>query len=143
MTRSEGVLTRSDMNELAAKRGFTLLEVLVGLSIMGIAVVVLFQVFSANLRAIAVSEDYVSAAVKAEARMREVLDNEKLAESAWSEVTPEGYRMSVVIAETLNQRTELLPIRLLDVVLTIYWKKGAKDKFMTLRAIKMVSRKTS
>jgi prepilin-type N-terminal cleavage/methylation domain-containing protein len=127
---------------LPAQQGFTLLEVLVGLAIMGIAVVVLFQIFSANLRSIAVSEDYTSAAVKAEARMREVLDNDKLEESSWSEVTAEGYRLDIVIAETLNQRTELLPVRLLDVVLTINWKKGAKDKSMTLRTIKMVGRQS-
>jgi type II secretion system protein I len=125
-----------------AEQGFTLLEVLVGLAIMGIAVVVLFQIFSANLGSIAVSEDYALAAVKAEARMREVLDDDKLAESAWSEVTAEGYKLDIVIAETLSQRTELLPVRLLDVALTINWKKGTKNKSITQRTIKMVGRRT-
>jgi prepilin-type N-terminal cleavage/methylation domain-containing protein len=73
---------RRSARHLGAEQGFTLLEVLVGLAIMGIAVILLFQVFSANLRSIAVSEDYTSAAVKAEARMREVLENAKLVESA-------------------------------------------------------------
>jgi prepilin-type N-terminal cleavage/methylation domain-containing protein len=132
---------KSCRGRFCAAPGFTLLEVLVGLSIMGIAVVVLFQIFSANLRAIAVSEDYVSAAVKAEARMSEVLDSDKLVENAWSEVTPEGYRLNIVITETLKERTELLPVRLLDVALTIYWKKGMHDKSMTLRTIKMAGRK--
>jgi prepilin-type N-terminal cleavage/methylation domain-containing protein len=131
---------RRSIRDMGAEQGFTLLEVLVGLAIMGIAVILLFQVFSANLRSIAVSEDYTSAAVKAEARMREVLENAKLAENAWSEVTAEGYRLDIVVAETLNQRTELLPVRLLDVMLTINWKKGTKNKSMTLRTIKMVGR---
>jgi type II secretion system protein I len=135
-------LGKGNMGRLRAGHGFTLLEVLVALSIMGIAVVLLFQVFSGNLRAISVSEDYVSAAVRAEARMREVLDDDKLTDNAWSEVTADGYRLNIVIAETLNQRTELLPVRLLDVGLTIYWKKGTKDKSMTLRTIKMVARQT-
>ena len=129
-------------HRVSAEQGFTLLEVLVGLAIMGIAVVVLFQIFSANLRAIGASEDYVSAAVKAEGRMREILDSDKLAESAWSEVTTEGYRLDIIIAETLNQRTELLPVRLLDVALTIHWKRGVKDKSMTLRTVKMMGRQT-
>jgi prepilin-type N-terminal cleavage/methylation domain-containing protein len=131
---------RNSARALWAEQGFTLLEVLVGLAIMSIAVVLLFQIFSANLRSIAVSEDYASAAIKADARIREVLDNDKLAESAWSEVTTEGYRLDIVIAETLNQRTELLPVRLLDVALTINWKKGTKNKSITLRTIKMVGR---
>ena len=127
---------------VSAEQGFTLLEVLVGLAIMGIAVVVLFQIFSANLRAIGASEDYVSAAVKAEVRMREILDSDKLAESTWSEVTADGYRLDIVIAETLNQRTVLLPVRLLEVVLTVHWKRGAKDKSMMLRTVKMMGRQT-
>ena len=124
------------------EEGFTLLEVLVSLAIMAIAVVVLFQVFSANLRAIGASADYVSASVRAEARMREILDNAKLAEGAWSETTAEGYGMDIVVAETLNQRTELLPVRLLDVSLTIRWKRGLKEKSMTLRTVKMTGRQT-
>jgi type II secretion system protein I len=129
-------------HRLSAEQGFTLLEVLVSLAIMGIAVVVLFQVFSANLRAIGTSEDYVSAAVRAEVRMREILDSDKLAENAWSELTAEGYRLDIVIAETLNQRTELLPVRLLDVALTVHWKRGLKEKSITLRTVKMMGRQT-
>jgi prepilin-type N-terminal cleavage/methylation domain-containing protein len=98
-------LRMGSIRHLCPEHGFTLLEILVALAIMGIAVTVLFQVFSANLRSIAVSDDYVSAVVRAEAKMREVLDNDKLTENAWSETTAEGYRLNVTVSETLNQRT--------------------------------------
>jgi prepilin-type N-terminal cleavage/methylation domain-containing protein len=55
------------------KAGFTLLEVLVSLSLLGIAVTVIFQLYSANLRSIAGSEDYVAAALEAQSQMREIV----------------------------------------------------------------------
>ena len=52
------------------RKGFTLLEVLVATAILGMAIAVILQLFSANLRAIALSRDYVSASIKAEAKMK-------------------------------------------------------------------------
>jgi len=51
-----------------AEKGFTLIEVLVAVALLGIAVTVVIQLFSANLRAIASSEDYIYASARAEAK---------------------------------------------------------------------------
>jgi prepilin-type N-terminal cleavage/methylation domain-containing protein len=121
-------------------RGFTLLEVLVSLSIVAIAVTVVLQLFSADLRAIAASEDYASAVVKAETKMREVLDNDDLAETSWSEATPDGYRMDVSIADVLKEKTNNLQVRLLEIGLTTRWFKGTKEKTLTLRTMKVINK---
>ena len=121
-------------------RGFTLLEVLVSLSVVAIAVTVVLQLFSADLRAIAASEDYASAVVKAETKMREVLDNDDLGETSWSEATPDGYRMDVSVAEVLKEKTNNLQVRLLEVGLTTRWFKGTKEKILTLRTMKVVNK---
>jgi len=120
--------------------GFTLLEVLVSLSIVAIAVTVVLQLFSADLRAISSSDDYAAAVIKAETRMREVLDNEDLGETSWSEATPDGYRMDVSISDVLKERTKDLQVRLLEVGLTTRWIKGTKEKMVTLRTMKMVNK---
>jgi general secretion pathway protein I len=120
--------------------GFTLLEVLVALAILGMSVTVIFQLFSANLRAVRGSEDYISAAVRAQTKMREVLDDEKLAEKNWSETTVDGYRVDVTVAETLKERTKELQVQLLEVVLTVFWIKDSKTKTLTLRGMKMIPR---
>jgi prepilin-type N-terminal cleavage/methylation domain-containing protein len=120
--------------------GFTLLEILVSLSIVAIAITVVLQLFSADLRALSVSEDYLSAVTKAEAKMREVLDNEDLKETSWSEATPDGYRTEVTVAEVLKERTDLLQVKLLEVGLTVYWIKGTKEKKLTLRTMKVVNK---
>jgi prepilin-type N-terminal cleavage/methylation domain-containing protein len=120
--------------------GFTLLEVLVSLSVVAVAVTVVLQLFSADLRAIAASEDYASAVVKAEAKMRGLLDNDDLAETSWSEATPDGYRMDVSIADVLKEKTNNLQVRLLEIGLTTRWFKGTKEKTLTLRTMKLVNK---
>jgi prepilin-type N-terminal cleavage/methylation domain-containing protein len=122
-------------------RGFTLLEVLVATAILGIAVAVVLQLFSANLRAISVSEDYVSAATKAGAKMREILSDDELSEKSFSEITDDGYRMDVSITDALKERTENLQVKLLEINLTIHWVRGTKENALNLRTMKVVEKK--
>ena len=119
-------------------KGFTLLEILVTLALLGIAITVILQLFSSNLRAISVSKDYVSAAIRAEAKMREILEDTDLTEKSWSEVTDEGYRFDAAITETLKERTENLQVRMLEIALTVQWSEGLKTKFLTLKTLKVV-----
>jgi type II secretion system protein I len=126
---------------LKQERGFTLLEVLVALSILSTAIILIFQLFSANMRNITLSEDYISAAVRADARMRDVLEDNTLTVNYWSEKTDDGYRIDVAVSDALQQRTGELPVRLLEVALTIHWTRNMKEKSFTLRTMKMVERK--
>jgi len=121
--------------------GFTLLEVLVAIVILGVAVVLVLQLFSAGIRAITVSEEYVTAVEKAEAKMREVLDEEKLEESAWSEAMEDGSTADVTVSETLKERTGSLPVKVLEIALTLHWTNGAKNRSLTLKTMKVVARK--
>jgi type II secretion system protein I len=130
-------------SKLRCHSGFTLLEVLVSLSIIAIAVTVVLQLFSADLKAISASEDYVSAVTKAEAKMREVLDKEDLSETSWSEATPDGYRMDVYVSDVLKERTDNLQVRLLEVGLTVHWIRGTKEKMLALRTMKIVNKAAS
>jgi len=120
--------------------GFTLLEVIVAIAILGIAITVVLQLFSANLRAISVSGDYVAAATMAEAKMREILSDDSLSEKYFSEATQEGYRIDVSITDVIKERTENLQVKLLEVDLTIHWIQGTKQKSMSLRTLKVVEK---
>jgi type II secretion system protein I len=122
------------------RAGFTLLEVLVATALLGIAVAVILQLFSSNLRALSVSEDFVHASIKAEAKMREVLDNDKPSETSFSETTDDGYRMDVLIKDTLKERTENIDIKLFQIDVTVRWIKGTKERSFTLRSLKTVKK---
>jgi type II secretion system protein I len=122
------------------RAGFTLLEVLVATALLGIAVAVILQLFSSNLRALSVSEDFVHASIKAEAKMREVLDNDKPSETSFSETTDDGYRMDVLIKDTLKERTENIDIKLFQIDVTVRWIKGTKERSFTLRSLKAIKK---
>ncbi len=125
---------------LNSRTGFTLLEILVAVAILGIAVTVVLQLFSADLRAIAASDDYVTALTMAEAKMREVLDSDSLSEGSQSEATGDGYRVDVSVSSASGDRTENLQVMLLDVSVTLRWTKGAREKSLTLRTLKAVKK---
>jgi prepilin-type N-terminal cleavage/methylation domain-containing protein len=131
-------MTSSKSQGGGAIRGFTLLEVLVALALLSIAGITIFQLFSANLRAINLSGDYVAAEVKALTKLQEVMDRDDIAEGIESEVTGDGYRMDMTVAGALRERTGGLSVRLLDVALTIHWKKNGGEKSLTLRTLKLL-----
>ena len=125
---------------LSSRNGFTLLEILVALAILATAVTIMFQLFSASLRNIAVSEDVVAASLKAEAKMREVLSKEELVVDSWEEQTDDGYRFVVNITDTLQQKTDSLPMQLLQVDVAITWTKNSKERSLRLKTYKTVHR---
>lgn len=132
---------RSFVPPCTPESGFTLLEVLVAVALLAIAVTVVIQLFSANLRSVTVSEDYVSAALKANVVMREVLDDEDLTEKSRSERTNDGYRVDVAVTETAKERTDNLQVRLLEVTVKVSWAKGIKERSLALKTLKVVNKK--
>jgi type II secretion system protein I len=138
--RTTAVPVRATNHEASGlcRAGFTLLEVLVATALLGIAVAVILQLFSSNLRALSVSEDVVQASIRAEARMRELLDNDKPAETSFSETTDDGYRMDIGIHDALKERTENIGIQLFQFDVTVRWMKGSKERSFTLHSLKAV-----
>ena len=122
------------------RQGFTLLEVLVALAIMAIAATLVMQLFSTGLRAIAVSGDTTSAAVKGDSRIRQLIAGPPLAEKTWSEETEDGYRLDIAVTEVLKPRTDNLPVRMMEVELTVRWNEGRKEKSLRLKTLKMVEK---
>ncbi len=129
---------RAISGRIVHSRGFTLLEVLVATAVLGIAIAVVLQLFSANLRALAASEDYVSATKRAEAKMHEILDDQTLSETTMSETTGDGYRIDVAITNVMEERTETLPVKLLEISMTVSWRKGLKERSLNLKTMKVV-----
>jgi len=107
---------------------------------MAMAVALVLQLFSVNLRSVVRSGDVTSAAVRADSRIREILMEPLAAERVWSEATDDGYRMDVSVREVLKERTQNLPVRMMEVVLIIRWVDGMMEKRLELKTAKMVDR---
>jgi type II secretion system protein I len=122
--------------------GFTLLEILVALSIISVAIVLILQLYSSNLRAVSISGDTSAAAARGDSRMREILSETSLTETSWREITEDGYGMEVSIAEVLKERTDNLPVKMMEVSLTLRWREGTKEMSLYLKTQKMVDKIT-
>ncbi len=122
------------------EKGFTLLEVLVALALLGIAITMIVQLFASGTRALSASEDYLAASLAGEARLRELVEETKLAEASWQETDAAGRRIDVAVAETLQDRTDGLSVRVFDVSVTLRWRWGEKNRQITLRTLKTVDR---
>jgi|Deesub1362A_J573_1020465.scaffolds.fasta_scaffold00173_15 prepilin-type N-terminal cleavage/methylation domain-containing protein len=120
-------------------RGFTLFEVLVSVSILSIAVVVILQLFSAGLRNLTSSDEYVKATIRAEAIMRDVVEGE-IEEGEFSVTTDDGYDVDVRIKGVEDERFENLQVNLLNISLTLRWTDGVNEKTINLDTMKVVKR---
>jgi prepilin-type N-terminal cleavage/methylation domain-containing protein len=128
------------LNRSRFEKGFTLLEILVALALLGIAIAMILQLFAAGTRALSASEDYLAASVAGEARLREIVETTILSETAWQEVDTDGRRVDVSVVETLRERTDGLPVRVFNVSVTLRWSWGLKDRRITLHTLKTVDR---
>jgi len=107
---------------------------------MGIAVTYVIQLFSVNLGSLSASGNYVDAAIKAQSRMRQILDDDQLKEQSFSETTDDGYRIDLTVSNALPHRTENLQVKLLEIDLTVRWQQGNRGKALTLSTLRVVDK---
>ena len=119
--------------------GFTLMEILVALTLMGITLTAFVQLFSGSLRTVSKSQDYVYASIRADTAMREVMERSDLDVDSWTETDEEGYIIDVTITEVDEERFEELDEhRLLQIDLTLKWIKGESERAIKLSSMQVV-----
>jgi len=129
------------MMKRTAHAGFTLLEILVAISLIGVALAVVIQLFSANLRSIGASRSYVDAAAHAEAVMRSILEDDNFPNATLSGTTEDGYRFEATVAKGYEERVQALNVDLYIVKATIFWHEGTKEKSLSLQTLKLTEKK--
>lgn len=117
---------------MRARRGFTLLEVLVALAILGLAVVTVIQLFGRGLRLLKVAGDYQQAVLLADQKVREVETLREGIESGEEGVFQWERRVTIVpVSEELIIRSAV-PIRLFKISAQVQWN-GRSVEVATLR----------
>lgn len=120
--------------------GFTLLEVLVALAVFSISLLVVMEVFSANLRNLSIADHQVQATVRATTLMRQLI-SDRVPEGVSFGQTEEGYRYRVEVARVFEERYRPIPAELVAITLTVSWSEGRRERSVSLVGYRMQERK--
>jgi len=123
-----------------------LLEVLVALSILGLSVAVLLQIFSTGMHAAALSEDYSYAALLAEGRLNEVLLEEELNTGVNSGAFDDKYDWEVRIDEydlavEEEDETDKPPLDVFRISVRVSWGEEPRVRSVQLQTLELRSQR--
>jgi general secretion pathway protein I len=136
------------MLRVSSQRGFTLLEILLAISLLGIGLTVIMQQFSAGLRIASTSRDYTTATIYAKQKIEEFLVEEEMGEKEESGSFEDGYYWKVSITpyedyleEGESDLFEYLPLEMYRVESVVSWKEGERERHISLVTLKTVKKK--
>jgi len=139
------------IHRASGEKGFTLIEILVAVTILAIAVSSIFRVFGGSLRTVVDAENYAHASVLAESKMNELLglDTElKTGRDRGNFPENRGYNweweIEKYLAESDDRRDEELSVNELGRIVTykiavsVTWNEGARERSVDLTTLKTV-----
>ena len=123
--------------------GFTLLEILVAIAIMGIALLCIIQLFGGALKNAKMAQDYSTAAILCSEKMEEVLLNPSIEEKEEAGEFDEPYRnFRWTVKISLFNDEEVIDedsnIRLYKIEVKVFWREKNKEKSFTLTTLRCV-----
>ena len=123
--------------------GFTLIETLVAISILGISLVIILQLFSGGLKSSRLSDEYTLGIFHAREKMDEILLAGDLTEGIINGAFGDGFKWK---AEALRldvaaAKDVILPFRAFNIRVDVMWDAGGQEKRFTISAIKLVKQK--
>ena len=129
-----------------ADDGFTLLEILVAISIMAICLTVILQLFSGSLKSGKLSDDYTRAVFHAKEIMEEILVSSALTEGISEGRFDDSYSWKAEIARVVREEEEeeegesKLPLVTFSIKVQVAWGGTERNKRFELETIKVQQR---
>jgi general secretion pathway protein I len=125
--------------------GFTLIEIVVALAILGIGLTVIIELFSGGLRMGRASEEYTKAVNYARMKMEEMAVKEEVEEGIEEGEFDETYRWQVGVKKVnilpVEKETDFKPpVEFFQVKINVIWKSGFKDRFTSIESYKTIKR---
>jgi general secretion pathway protein I len=124
------------MRSARSEHGFTLLEVIVALAILGIGFALAMELLAAGVRSAKASEEYTQAVLLARQKMAEVAVTRNLTGSADTGEFGGGFRWASEV-KPLEQEEEL-PGRLYSIRVRVTWPSRRGEKSVNLQTLRMV-----
>ena len=118
---------------LHLSKGFSLLEVMVALAILGMALVAIFQLFSLNLRSTKKAEDYTKAIFYA----RSMMDEAFIYVDPSGESKSEEYEGRYAVKRDVSVKSESDDgkVKLYEIIVTATWPQSGIFSIKELRAV--------
>ena len=118
---------------LLRSRGFSLLEVMIALAILGIAVVAIFQLFSINLRSTQKAEDYTKAIFYARSMMDEAYSFVDPSDESASEEYEEKYTVKRDVG--LKSESDDGKVKVYEIAVSVTWPPSGNFSMTELRTV--------
>ena len=130
-------------NSHSVDKGFTLIEVVIALAILGIGLTVLMELFSGGLRLGRVSEEYTKAMNYVSLKMEEIANQKTLEEGENEGEFDKTFRWKAGIEKkdilVGEQSTEFKPpVELYHIRVSVFWQSGSKERSASVESYKAV-----
>jgi general secretion pathway protein I len=114
-------------------RGFTLIEIVVALAILGVGLIVIIELFSGGLRLGRISEEYTQAVGLARMKLEEISLAEQLREGSEKGEFNKDFRWQVGVKKVdlllVEKGLEFKPpVEFYQIKVNITWKSGYKER---------------
>jgi len=125
-----------------SNNGFTLIEILVAMSILAISLVVILQLFSGGLKSSRLSEEYTRAIFHAKEKMEEILIPKELSEGELEGEFEDSFRWKseTVRIEDPEEDDKKLPFNMFEIKIGVMWDEGEKERRFEISTMKIVEK---
>jgi general secretion pathway protein I len=131
------------------QRGFTLIEIVVTLAIIGIGLSVVIELFSGGLRLVRTSMEYTKAVNYARMKMEEISVKQKIEEGKEEGRFDDHFRWEVEVKKAdllpLEGRIDFNPpIELFQIKIDVIWVSGSRERsarFESFRTVRLEEEK--
>ncbi|MCF8083224.1 MAG: prepilin-type N-terminal cleavage/methylation domain-containing protein [Deltaproteobacteria bacterium] len=131
-------------------QGFTLIEILVAVSILAICLVVILQLFSGALKSSRVSDEYTTGIFYAREKMEEILLTQGLTSGVQEGEFDDAYRWraKIVRIEQAEEEASKIPVDTFQITVDVTWGtdamgKGKQFQLSTLKVVEKQEMKSS
>ena len=140
---------RSDPSPIpcSCQNGFTLLEVLLAVMILGLSITAILQQFQVALRAGSTAQDITGAVIHAKEKLEELKIDKELSESSEGGSFDDGYEWETVITpyeyieEGDDESYENLKYETFQLKSVVKWRYGEREKQVELTTLKTIRKK--
>jgi general secretion pathway protein I len=125
-------------------KGFTLIEVVVALAILGVGLTVIIELFSGGLRLARASMEYTKALNYARIKMEEIAVKPVVNEGTEEGVSEDKtfrWQMGVKKVDLLSIDKSIdykPPIELFQIKIDVFWKSGSKERSTSVESLKAI-----